>query len=166
MTSSPGAQVRAPHPGSRTAAKVLFATFLVVAVGTFVWGFSVANKVRARAKETDGALRSLAWACLCYAQDRSGAWPDSQESLVAAGDAWNQANLPIVGAWPATRVEALAGMTAPSSADDALKIGAVEFSPNRQESPRITARGNPSGLDTLAVVNDWLTAYGHHSTAK
>lgn len=145
--------------GSRRTAKILFFSFIAVAIGTFVFGFFVVDKVRQRAKQTDGALRWTAWACLSYAQ-AAGAWPSSQDALLAAREAWTNDRLPVTDApWPATREIAMAGMVAPPTAADAMEIAGLEFSGDPRDSPRINARGNPSGLDTLEVVNGWLTAY-------
>ena len=146
---------------SRKAAKYLFGFFIVLAVGTFTWGFFVAEKVRARAKETDGALRSVAWACLCYAQQKeSHLWPDSEATLIAATSAWNCEKIDSPNSpWPATREAAMAGTTAPASLTLALGMAGVQFSSDPQACPHLTAMGNPSGLDTLEVVNGWLTEY-------
>ncbi len=148
-------------PGSKRAAKILFAAFVVTALTAFIWGFFVAQSVRARAKQVDGALRSLAWACLCYAQQGDHRWPDSEATLVgAATDPWTCEGITTLGsAWPATREEALAGMALPATASEALKIAGLEFSKNPIDPPHVHARGNPSGLGTLEVVNNWLTAY-------
>lgn len=146
--------------GSRKAAQILFASFIVVAVGAFIWGFIVVDKVRVRARETDGALRSVAWACLCYAQQENHQWPDCEATLIAANDAWACERVAVTSAqWPATRDAAMAGSTAPATVVAALEMAGLEFSKNPQESPHITALGNPSGLDTLEVVNGWLTEY-------
>lgn len=157
---------------SRKAAKFLFFFFILLAVGTFAWGFFVAEKVRARARQVDGALRSVAWACLCYSQPTSQPtsqqtslasdhlWPDSDASLIASTGAWSRETIESPGAqWPATREAALAGTVAPANAAEALAIVGVEFSKDPHDCPHITALGNPSGLDTLEVVNAWLTEY-------
>lgn len=128
----------------------------------------VANKVRARAKETDGALRSVAWACLCYVQQGDRTWPDSEASILAvAGGAWPCERIEVQSpGWPDTREVAMAGMLIPPSAAEALKIAGLEFSKNPIDAPHVIARGNPSGIDTLEVVNGWLTAYGNLSIQK
>lgn len=148
-------------PGSKRAAKILFAAFIVVALAAFIWGFFVAQNVRSRAKQVDGALRSLAWACLCYSQQGSRVWPDSEATLSAAStDPWTCDSISVnSSAWPATRQEALAGMALPATVADALKIAGLEFSKNPLDPPHVHARGNPSGLGTLEVVNSWLTTY-------
>ncbi|MSR45377.1 MAG: hypothetical protein EXS15_08540 [Phycisphaerales bacterium] len=147
-------------PGSRRAAKILFAAFILTAAIAFIWGFIVVEKVRERAKETDGALRSIAWSCLCYAQQGDREWPDSEESLIASESSWDCDHLAGTGTdWPATRALALDAMVSPANAADALKIAAIEFPKSAGEFPRVTARGNPSGLDTLRIVNDWLAKY-------
>ncbi len=158
---------------SRKAAKFLFGFFIVLAVGTFTWGFFVVEKVRARAKETDGALRAVAWACLCYAQQNgqqsgqqsgqkqaSHLWPDSEATLITATSAGNCEKIDSPNsAWPATREAAMAGSTAPATLPLALGMAGVEFSKDPQACPHLTAKGNPSGLDTLEVVNGWLIEY-------
>ena len=150
---------------SRKAAKFLFGFFIVLAVGTFTWGFVVVEKVRVRAKETDGALRSVAWACLCYAQQNaqqkeSLLWPDSEATLIAAANAWNcqQIDSPTL-AWPQSVESAMDGTKAPANLTIALTMAGVKFSNDPQACPHLTAMGNPSGLDTLEVVNGWLTEY-------
>ncbi|MSQ91232.1 MAG: hypothetical protein EXS01_07575 [Phycisphaerales bacterium] len=159
-------------PGSRRTAKVLFVIFIIVAVGSFLWGFFVVERVRERAKETDGALRSIAFACLCYAQQGDHHWPDSEEALSGAASPWDCAILATVStaaaipAWPPTREAALAGMVAPRTAAEALKIAGLEFSKNPADPPRVHARGNPSGLDTLTIVNDWLAKYQSSQVSK
>ncbi|MSR70317.1 MAG: hypothetical protein EXS17_08245 [Phycisphaerales bacterium] len=148
-------------PGSKRTAKILFAAFIATALTAFIWGYFVVQTVRARAKQTDGALRSIAWACLCYAQQGDHTWPDSEESLSAvAGDQWTCQSIAVAGAeWPATREAALAGMVLPATAVDAFKIAGLEFSKNPSDPPHVHARGNPSGLGTLDIVNGWLTNY-------
>lgn len=145
--------------GSRRTAKILFFSFIGIAIATFIGGFFVVDKVRQRAKQADGALRLTAWACLSYAQ-AAGTWPSSQDALLAAREAWTSERLPVTDAqWPATKEIAMAGMVAPPTSADAMEIAGLEFSGDPRDAPRINARGNPSGLDTLEVVNGWLTAY-------
>lgn len=145
-------------------AKVLFGVYLVIAVATFVWGFWVVGGVRERARTTDGALRLVAWQCLCYAQSGQAGegklWPESVDALVAFA-ARNDCQTSALQSdpWPASKVDALAGMTAPDSLERALELVQVEFAPDGLQAPHISARGNPSGVDTLEVVNGWLIAY-------
>lgn len=148
---------------SRRAAKVLFGVFIVVAVGTFVWGFFVADRVRQRARETDSALRMVAWRCLCAAKAQGGGavmWPRNLDELAPALEGEACAGVqPVDQRWPADPAAAMAGLQPPASASSALEIVAVEFAPDGSAPPRLSARGNPSGVDTLEVVNGWLAAY-------
>ncbi len=151
-------------PGSKRAAKFLFTAFLLTAVAAFIWGFFVANKVRARAKQTDCALRSIAWACLCYVQQGDRSWPDSEASLLGPGasqdGSWTCESIAVQSEpWPSTREAAMAGLAPPATLTEALKMGGLEFSKNSSDAPHVNARGNPSGLDTLTTVNAWLTSY-------
>ncbi len=157
MTHEQAAQI----PGSRRAAKILFAAFIATALTAFIWGFFVANKVRARAKQTDGALRSIAWACLCYAQQGDGVWPRSEEAVIAASASrWPCERVVSAGTGcPQTSDEAMAGTVLPATAAEAFKIVGLEFSKNPTDAPHVNARGNPSGLGTLDLVNGWLTQY-------
>ncbi|MSR28418.1 MAG: hypothetical protein EXS03_02435 [Phycisphaerales bacterium] len=144
--------------GSRRAARILLAVFVVTAAGTFAWGLIVVNGVRAKALETDAALRSVAWACLCYAQQERK-WPASEAAFAASDGEWLCDSMSgTSSAWPSTRAEAMAGLQEPQTLAAALVLVGVEYPARAGQVPHIHARGNPSGVDTLTVINGWITA--------
>jgi hypothetical protein len=148
------------------AARVLLVSFVAVAIGTIVWGFWVVSGVREKARDTDAALRALAWAALCY-RSASGAWPDTDESMRTTGEGWLCAERSArVEGTPATREAALAGLTPPASFDAALVLARLTLPPASPGNPRVDARGNPSGIGTLAEVNGWLAAAGAPATTS
>lgn len=150
--------MNAPRTASRRASQVLLGSFVALALGTFLWGLFVVNGVRARAVHVDAALRSTAWACLAFTQLEQS-WPASEDQLRGASGAWIESRVPSDGPWPGTRLEALAGSQPLDSPPEALALVAVEC-PGDGSPPRITARGNPSGIGTLEEVNGWLVARG------
>lgn len=144
--------------GSRRAALWLMGVFVTLALAAFIWGFSVVDEVRARAKRVDVALRSTAWACLVYA-DQEQAWPDSDKALADSTAVWQETRLPSDGNWPGTRDEAMRGGEAVDAAVVALQLVGLNAGMDGAP-PMLHTRGNPSGIGTLAEVNGWLAARG------
>jgi hypothetical protein len=153
-----------PEEAARSRRIVLgfLAFFVIAAIGTTIFGFQVVARVKATARESDAALRTVAWHLLVAADH--GGFPVSSEGLVEAADADR-----LVGAlarepdgWPATRAEAGAepGDPPATSLEKALAIVEVSWPPQPDLPPVLSVGGRPSGLvedgPTIDHVNRWL----------
>ena len=58
--------------------------FVASSVGILLWAMNVVGSQRDRARGTDAALRSVAWAVLSYAAANDGAFPTSDLALAGA----------------------------------------------------------------------------------
>ncbi len=140
------------------------AFFVIAAIGTTYFGFQVVARVKAAARESDTALRTVAWHLLVTA-DEAG-FPASAAGLDVDPDADR-----LIGVlarepdgWPDTRAEALAGPGAPQpmGLEKALTIVEVSWPPQPDLPPVLSVGGRPSGLvedgPTIDHVNRWLRA--------
>jgi len=138
-----------------------FAFFVIAAIGTTIFGFQVVARVKATARESDAALRTVAWSLLVTADSRG--FPASAEGLVPGSDVdrltGSLARTP--DGWPATLDEAMADEARLSLAE-ALEIVEVSWPPEPDLPPVLAVGGRPSGLvadgPTIDHVNRWLRA--------
>jgi hypothetical protein len=135
--------------------------FVIAAIGTTIFGFQVVARVKASARESDAALRTVAWSLL-VAADRGG-FPNSREALEADSDVARLDG--VLGRepadWPVSRAEAIAD-TADPGLSRALEIVEVSWPPEPDLPPVLSVGGRPSGLvedgPTIDHVNRWLRA--------
>ncbi len=129
--------------------------FVIVSVAVFAWGLTVTQASRDKARRTDAALRTVAWALLCHAQANGGTFPIADGGLVepAAG-----ATLAAGKPWPSTRESALGGLE-PVDLSDAREVVGITWGTTPDVVPNLNTKGNPSGKGTEAAVNGWLAEY-------
>lgn len=151
---------------ARRARRVLigFMTFFAIAaIGTTIFGFQVVARVKATARESDAALRTVAWSLLAVA-DSTGAFPTTPEDLVIASGPPVTERLAgpldrVAAEWPMTRAAAMADLD-PLPIADALGIVEVAWPPTPDLPPVLSVGGRPSGLvedgPTIDHVNRWL----------
>ena len=84
----------AENPGTREGSRgnlIFVRIFIVVlcatAVGTAVWGWRLVGNVRGVAQLTDTRMRTLGWATLSYVSAHEGAFPTSDQELLALRNA-------------------------------------------------------------------------------
>jgi hypothetical protein len=129
--------------------------FVLVSVSVFVWGLTVTRTSREAARETDAALRSVAWAVLCYAGQNGGQFPTSDAQLrAAAASPGPAAGKP----WPSTLDAAMGGLEAIPAADALGKVG-VTWGSSPEVAPDLNTGGRPSSFGTVDAVNGWLAEY-------
>lgn len=135
--------------------------FAIAAIGTTIFGFQVVARVKATARESDAALRTVAWSLLAEA-DARGAFPTSAEDLRREPDRLS-GSLSGGTDWPASRDAAMADHD-PLPLADALGIVEVAWPPTPDLPPVLSVGGRPSGLvadgPTIDHVNRWLRAAG------
>ena len=150
---------------SRVVLTIYLAVFLVAAAGMTIFGFKVVADVKARARESDAALRLVAWQILAYA-DREGVFPtEASPTLHEAGSIERlQGVLAVDGeaAWPGDRTAAAGPVGLSSEVSEASEIVQVSWPPSTELPPVLGVGGRPSGLvpggTTLDLVNGWLRA--------
>lgn len=150
---------------SRVVLTIYLVVFVMAAVGMTVFGFKVVSDVKARAGESDAALRLVAWQILAYA-DREGVFPTADSSTLAdaGGLETLQGALAVdaEGAWPRDRATAAGSVGMASDDAEAAKIVQVSWPPSADLPPVLGVGGRPSGLvpggTTLELVNGWLRA--------
>ena len=161
---------------------VFLVVFVVVGIGTTIYGFTVVERVKLQAARSDLALRLRAWSILA-STDVDGRFPTNQseadahlgrtrlDGTLAEGsssmDPWDFGLEG--GAWPPTREEALGGLDREGPALDPETIGkivVISWDPEGRLSPVLSVSGRPSGLveggTTLELVNRWLQRAGDH----
>ena len=129
--------------------------FVASSVGVLLWAMNVVGSQRDRARGTDAALRSLAWAVLSYAAANDGAFPTSDLALAGA-DAG--AAPPAGKPWPSSRESAMAGLP-PVPVDEALGTVGVTWGASPDVVPNLNTKGNPVSYGTVDAVNGWLAEY-------
>lgn len=144
------------------------AFFVLSGIGVTIFGFQVVARVKATARESDAALRTVAWS-LISAADAGGAFPTDSEVLatsVLAGERGPEDPLdgPLAletSDWPTTRQAAMAEFT-PMPLGEALEIVEVAWPPTPDLPPVLSVGGRPSGLvadgPTIDHVNRWIRA--------
>lgn len=150
---------------SRVVLTIYLVVFVMAAVGMTIFGFKVVADVKARAGESDAALRLVAWQILAYA-DREGVFPtaDSSSLIEAGGTDTLQGALAVDAddAWPRSRATAAGSVGMASDEAEAAKIVQVSWPPSADLPPVLGVGGRPSGLvpggTTLELVNGWLRA--------
>ena len=161
---------------------VFLTIFVVVGIGTTIYGFQVVERVKMQAARSDQALRLRAWSILAAA-DANGRFPTNQAEadahleqanldgkLAEASSSKNLVDFSLVGeAWPPTRVEAIGGLESETDPLDAATVGeivVISWDPEGRLSPALSVSGRPSGLveggTTLELVNRWLQRAGDH----
>ena len=161
---------------------VFLAIFVVVGIGTTIYGFQVVEQVKTQAARSDHALRIRAWSILAAA-DANGQFPTNESEadahldqpkldgrLAEASSSKNLEDFSLVGdAWPPTRTEAITGPEVDSTTLDAGRIGeivVISWDPEGRLPPVLSVSGRPSGLveggTTLELVNRWLQRAGDH----
>jgi hypothetical protein len=156
---SPGAPL-SPEQAARNRRIIvaIAAVFVLMSVSVFVWGMTIVRASRERAREADAALRSVAWAVLCYAHANGGAFPVADAALLAAPEAAPGAGPPSGKPWPSTRDAALGGLP-PVPVADALRTVGVTWGATPDVVPNINAKGSPTSFGTVEAVNGWLAEY-------
>jgi hypothetical protein len=129
--------------------------FVISSVAVFAWGLTVTQKARDKARDTDSALRTVAWAVLCYASAHDGAFPVRDEQ-VASIDA--EAGPPAGGQWPSTRESALGGL-APMPTRDAVAAIGITWGSGPDVAPNLNTNGRSSTRGTVDAVNGWIAEY-------
>ncbi len=161
MSGDPLPPTPAEAARSRRIVVGFLAFFVIAAIGTTIFGFQVVARVKAAARESDAALRTVAWRLL-VAADRDG-FPESVDVLTAVEDADRlSGSLGREPAdWPVTRAQAMADEVG-VSLEDALAIVQVSWPPEPDLPPVLSVGGRPSGLvedgPTIDHVNRWLRA--------
>ncbi|MCH2162199.1 MAG: hypothetical protein MK085_10045 [Phycisphaerales bacterium] len=144
-------------PGRRTQRVFVIgfmAFFIASILGVLIFGNVVVARAKTSARETDVALKSLAWAVLASAAEEGrfpvklsdldqGPVEDARPGMFAETDL------------PESLAVAL-GDQPPLEAGRALEILVVEWPPDGTLPPILTTGGRPSGLGTLDEVNGWL----------
>jgi hypothetical protein len=133
------------------------AVFVASSVGVLLWAMNVVGSQRDRARGTDAALRSVAWAVLSYAAANDGAFPTSDLALAGAG-ADAGAAPPAGKPWPSSRESAMAGLP-PVPVDEALGTVGVTWGASPDVVPNLNTKGNPVSYGTVDAVNGWLAEY-------
>ena len=155
---------------------IFLSIFVVVCIGTTIYGFQVVERVKLQATRSDQALRLRAWSILAAA-DADGRFPANEAQADAQLDrsglegplqegasSENPEDFGLTGqGWPSTRVAALDGLVGEPIPLDAKTIGeivVISWDPEGRLSPVLTVSGRPSGLvkggTTLELVNRWL----------
>lgn len=129
--------------------------FVASSVGILLWAMNVVGSQRDRARWTDAALRSVAWAVLSYAAANDGAFPTSDLALAGA-DAG--AAPPAGKPWPSSRESAMAGLP-PVPVEVALGTVGVTWGASPDVVPNLNTKGNPVSFGTVDAVNGWLAEY-------
>ncbi|MBU3684192.1 MAG: hypothetical protein FGM39_09325 [Phycisphaerales bacterium] len=129
--------------------------FVITSVAVFVWGLTVTQAARGKARDTDAALRTVAWAVLCYASANDGAFPvrDEQVALLDAAT-----GPPTGGQWPSTRESALGGL-APMATRDAVSAIGITWGSGPDVAPNLNTNGKSSTRGTVDTVNGWIAEY-------
>ena len=131
--------------------------FVASSVGILLWAMNVVGSQRDRARGTDAALRSVAWAVLSYAAANDGAFPTSDLALAGTG-ADAGAAPPAGKPWPSSRESAMAGLP-PVPVDEALRTVGVTWGVSPDVVPNLNSKGNPVSYGTVDAVNGWLAEY-------
>ena len=144
------------------------AMFVASGIGVTIFGFQVVARVKATARESDAALRTVAWTLISTA-DEVGAFPTDSEVLVTAALGSERGpEAPLAGPlsaessdWPTTRESAMADSVS-MPLGEALEIVEVAWPPTPDLPPVLSVGGRPSGLvadgPTIDSVNRWLRA--------
>ncbi|MBU6209867.1 MAG: hypothetical protein KGR22_08160 [Planctomycetes bacterium] len=153
--SSPGAPL-SPEQAARNRRIIvaIAVVFVLMSVSVFVWGMTIVRASRDKARGTDAALRSVAWAVLCYASGNGGAFPTSDAALAAAPEAGPPSGKP----WPSTRDAAMGGLE-PVALPEALRTVGITWGATPDVVPNINTKGNPSSKGMVDAVNGWLAEY-------
>jgi hypothetical protein len=153
---APGAPLD-PAEAARNRRIIRTVAVVFVAVSLFVlfWGLWVVQGTRERAAESDAALRSMAWAILCYADRHEGAFPTGATALEQVD---TSGTLPDGVGWPRTQAAALEGKPGLST-QAAEALVDVVWPPRGDLPPVLVPRNGVSGFGTLELVNSWLREY-------
>ncbi|MBM4113555.1 MAG: hypothetical protein FJ253_09345 [Phycisphaerae bacterium] len=142
------------------------AFFVLLSIGTFLWGWMVAGGVKREAALTDNAMRTVAWELLRWSAGHDGAFPRSEtEFLDGMRDAMEPPAPPPVSkpggptAWPPDAKTALLGRP-PALLPEALARVRVDWPPRSDVAPDILADGKPTLTKaTSEDVREWLRAW-------
>lgn len=129
--------------------------FVLVCISVSVWGFTVTRASRERARQTDAALRSVAWSILCYASSNNGAFPvsDAGIEVTTAGLA------PAAGKpWPSSLDSAMGGLP-PMALGTARNMIGISWGATADVVPNLNTKGLPSTFGTVETVNGWMAEY-------
>lgn len=158
MTQAPGAPLtpeQAAH--NRKVIRLVAVVFVVVSLAVTVWGFMLVAQQRELASRTDRALRSTAWAVLCYAAEHDGVFPTSAEQLAGVN---TKQKFPAGKAWPADVDVAIAEPPF-MEMEEAAGLVTVTWPPHGNLAPVIGVKTNVSGFGTPQLVNSWLSEFAH-----
>ncbi|MCP4836266.1 MAG: hypothetical protein GY895_16040 [Phycisphaera sp.] len=160
----PAASTSTPNR-SRLVLTIYLVVFAISAAGMTIFGFKVVADVKARAQESDAALRMVAWQILAYA-DREGVFPTSEATFGAEDVIPDRLEgvlgAPVEAAWPVDWSTAASEDGVEVQAAEAEEIVQVSWPPTADLPPVLGVGGRPSGLvpggTTLDLVNGWLRA--------
>ena len=129
--------------------------FVLVCISVSVWGFMVTRTSRERAKQTDAALRSVAWSILCYASSNNGAFPTSDKAIEVstAGVA-----PPTGKPWPSSYESAMGGLP-PIALGTAQAMIGISWGATADVVPNLNTKGLPSTFGTVDTVNGWMAEF-------
>ncbi|MCX5639307.1 MAG: hypothetical protein NT059_00615 [Planctomycetota bacterium] len=146
-----------PEQAARNRRVILWVAvvFVLVCISVSVWGFTVTRASRERAKQTDSALRSVAWSILCYASSNDGAFPvaDGAIAISTAGMA-----PPAGKPWPSSLDSAMGGLP-PMAIGTAREIIGITWGATSDVVPNLNTKGLPSTFGTVETVNGWMAEY-------
>jgi hypothetical protein len=153
--SSPGAPL-SPEQAARNRRIIvaIAVVFVLMSVSVFVWGMTIVRASREKARAADAALRTVAWAVLCYAHANNGAFPTADAALTEAPESGPPSGKP----WPSTRDAALGGLQ-PVALPEALRTVGITWGATPDVVPNVNAKGNPTSFGTVEAVNGWLAEY-------
>jgi len=161
---APGRDARQASRSSLIFVRVFIVVLCATAVGTAVWGWQLVGNVRSVARLTDTRMRTLGWATLSYVSAHDGAFPTSNEELMAFGAGPETLGTPTPAPasvepapWPLDRATALRGEP-PQSLADCFHAIVVTWGSDRRMPPFLKPDGLPTLHGTNVEVNGWLDA--------
>ncbi|MEI6475639.1 MAG: hypothetical protein WCO75_09620 [Planctomycetota bacterium] len=150
-----------PEQAARNRRVILWVAvvFVLVCISVSVWGFTVTRASRERAKQTDSALRSVAWSILCYASSNNGAFPVSDAAIaVSTAGIAPPAGKP----WPSSLDSAMGGLP-PIAIVTAREMIGITWGATSDVVPNLNTKGLPSTFGTVETVNGWMAEYAREN---
>ncbi|HAW94849.1 MAG: hypothetical protein CMJ33_06735 [Phycisphaerae bacterium] len=143
---------------TRSTFLIVIALFVLAWIGTAIFGYRVYLNVLDTARETDTAMRSLAWAALVYTCREDGRFPTDAQQLFAMQPLPDSIDcVPSeAGDWPTTRQELLGDLVFPDDLKHASRKMKLYFSSDGIRPPVIDANGLPTELGTTEEIPLWF----------
>ena len=143
---------------TRSTFLIVIALFVLAWIGTAIFGYRVYLNVLDTARETDTAMRSLAWAALVYTCREDGRFPTDAQQLFAMQPLPDSIDcVPSeAGEWPTTRQELLGDLVFPDDLAYASRKMKIYFSSDGIRPPVIDANGLPTELGTSEEIPLWF----------